>query len=262
MTIVLYIFFGISDSNLIAPEIGKGGILKDLIEEMPVPANGLQLARVLTEDAQELKSKLSSSMDTTQFHIVEEKVLDWQYPIHILSTKDVAEAKGNKFRNIRNSCNQVTKLHGMHVFECGYEHASEAVEQFINNWKESFSKEEITAEEWMESFMFVRDLIENNDHDLETVVIGDRDKNIASIEIFEKPIMPNQAANMLTSLAVYGKKGLSELSHRLVCKSLYQSGIEKVNIGGSETASLDFHKRKFNPIESRHLSTIEVFKLR
>lgn len=101
----------VNNKVLVFPEIGKGGVLKYLIEEISVPTNGVQLARVPSENVQKLMEELASTTDIATFKAVEEKVLDWQYPSQILSTKEVGEMKGGAFGRARGRRNKFLELY-------------------------------------------------------------------------------------------------------------------------------------------------------
>lgn len=52
--------------------------------------------------------------------------------------------------------------------------------------------------------------------------------------------------------------GLAEYNIVEACRLLREKGIQKLNIGGSETEGLNRYKKKFNPVESINLYTWEV----
>ncbi|MCP4394489.1 MAG: hypothetical protein GY804_09530 [Alphaproteobacteria bacterium] len=253
----------VENKVLIFPEIGKGGLLNDLIEEMPLPKNGIQLARVPKTQTEGLIKELSVkfSSDIT-FKEVPEYAQDWLYPVHVLSTKLVSELKGGDFRNPRRRFNKINREHTIRLDARKKLRKSDVflVNDFVKRWSDNFNGTKEELESWLSYVHFMIDLYEKKQHGLGCAMVHCDDNNIQSLSFFEKPIVKGQPANYLASLYNREIKGISEFSHWFVCKNLYDMGIDKVNIGGSESEGLDVFKRKFNPIESKHLSTIEVVK--
>lgn len=73
--------------------------------------------------------------------------------------------------------------------------------------------------------------------------------------IWEEPQGNYGTANSLVHSCLH-ERGISELLHHEMAKSLQQSGIQNLSLGGAETQGLDAFKRKMNPAKSIRLETI------
>ncbi|HPF79095.1 MAG TPA: hypothetical protein PLF01_07355, partial [Alphaproteobacteria bacterium] len=75
--------------------------------------------------------------------------------------------------------------------------------------------------------------------------------------LWEVPLKGKMIGNCMVHCTLYDR-GLSELLHYEMAKSLYEDGVEYLCLGGAETEGLDFFKRKMNPINSIELVTITL----
>lgn len=247
---------------LIFPEIGKGGILPDLIEEMPSPPNGFQLARVPAAKTRNTQEELDSKYPNMKFIEVPEYAQDWLYPAQIFCTRSVANLNGGSFGRARGRYNHFRKNNEVCVKNLSngvFCNNKKEIQAFIQRWSDNFkgTSDELSA--WLHPLYFMLSVLEKGQCSLDATIIYCNGK-IEAINIYEKPAVQNLPANLLFPFYNTSIKGLSEYSIIDLCSRLHDEGIHKLDIGGSETEGLDRYKRKFNPVESKELSTIEVIK--
>lgn len=130
------------------------------------------------------------------------------------------------------------------------------MEDLIELWSERnlgsiYSKDDLTS-----PYRYLMRLAERLD-DLQCVVVyaGNR---MAGFNIWENPTGQPDTANSLGCMVDVAVKGAPEFVRHEACKALHAQGIPYLNIGGSETPTLDAYKRKFRPARSYQLSSVRL----
>ncbi|MCP4394843.1 MAG: hypothetical protein GY804_11355 [Alphaproteobacteria bacterium] len=230
---------------------------------MPSPPNGYQLARVPTVDTKNQQEKLYSKYPTMKFIEVPEYAQDWLFPAHALCTKNVVSMLGGKFQNIRTGKNKVLKENKVKIKLFTKEFVileRDNINDLIKRWGHYFKGTNEELETWLNPFYSIIDMIKEELCDLGGTAIYCNDR-LQAINIFERPLLKGNPANLLMSFCnTMEVKGISEFSWVDICDRLNKEGIDKLNVGGSETYGGNWFKRKFNPIESKSLCTIDVQK--
>ncbi len=87
------------DHLLISPPMGKepANLLNQVVRDNRIFAEHIQLARMGGQD----QLLLAWAEASGNFKAAPEELLDWKYPIHTLSTQDMIERSGGKFRDFR-----------------------------------------------------------------------------------------------------------------------------------------------------------------
>ncbi|MHA1539485.1 MAG: hypothetical protein ACTSXQ_03305 [Alphaproteobacteria bacterium] len=252
----------VENEILIFPEIGPSEILEDLLQEISFPLNMIKICRVPEINAEKIHQRLSSHIPTerAKFKIIDEPVLDWRYPVHILSTKNVCKMQGKAFSCFRGRYNKITKNHSLKIRHLSNRLVSQnkhEIEDLLKRWSLQFG-ERLSGGDWLGHVELLLNLYQKEDTDLYGTTIYCDDDIVESVNIFDKPLLDGLASNYLSPFFNKEIKGLSEFSYYTVCSALYNLGFETLNIGGSENEHLDRYKRKFAPIKSIRLKTIEI----
>jgi hypothetical protein len=246
---------------LIFPEIGKGGVMQDLIAEMPTPPNGFQLARVPSVDIRNVQEKLYSQYPMMKFVEVPEYAQDWLFPVQILDAKDVVSMKGKGYQNIRTSKNKVIKNNRIILKPFNREFTIiklNDINDLIRRWSRHFDGTSAELESWLNPLYAIIDMIKSEEYDLSGNAIYCNGK-LQAITVYEKPILNNSTANLIMSFCnSQDVSGVSDFAWVSVCSELIAEGVQKMNVGGSESYGINWYKCKFNPVESKKLSTIDV----
>lgn len=230
-------------------------ILHELLGFIPQPSNGILVARNPSDDNEDRSSYLLNRRKITMCNI-EEKALDWQYPVHILSTSSVAGLIGSKYMNIRNRIRQL-KNYKIEALPFDALHHSRAIENLFHRWAQ---KSAIDPTEYENLYAPYESLLMRSiaDPSLLSGLMIFVDGALHAVGLWDVSNASSKTANLFINLCSTDFKGLSELLIHKCCQILAVQDIERLNLGGSETARLDAYKRKFQPVISIALNSIEV----
>ena len=242
---------------LVFPTLGAKNetALHNMLFQFPMPPAGLYLARnKVAFDG--VKTLISSR---NQRHILltskTETVLDWQYPVRVLDTAQVANMVGHDFMHIRNRYRQTRKysVESRSLQTC----SSLEINKFIWRWSEQSSLSSFDIEAAASPYLAITDLVQNRNfdaHGLAFFVNG----SIQSIVAWDISNQHTPTANIFINLTNTAYKGLSEYGLQAAAKTLSDNNIKYMNLGGSETKSLDDYKNKYVPAYSLDLTSIDV----
>ncbi|MCP4395569.1 MAG: hypothetical protein GY804_15075 [Alphaproteobacteria bacterium] len=250
---------------LVFPEIGKGGILLNLIKDMPSPPNGFQLARIPADRAKDMRNYLLSKFDSryASFKIVPEYAQDWLYPTRVICTEGVSAMTGSHFEEVRQKCNKLLnkkEVVSVNLTSDFIKNNKRQIEDLIFRWSANFDNKSGSLEGWISPFRQMLDACGNSSHQQLNGTALYIDGCLEAVNIYEIPVASGLPANSFISFFNSKIKGLSEYNTKDVCQRLREQGIPSLNMGGSESKGLDRYKKKFNPIESKELCTIDVKK--
>ncbi len=233
-------------------------ILKKVLTEMPIPPAGVSLARVKAEEIcsepiHSISGSIGRSISTSLVN--EEPVLDWRYPVRILSTEKVAKAKGKAFMKTRNNIRQMEQ-YSVSVLPISMARTSQIVE-FVNRWARARSQNSVEIKElvapYLETISLLKDEVFNVGGQMFFV-----DDLLQAVTLWERPNTAMKIANVWMNLCDTQIRGLSEFVVQKTSQELLALGIPYANYGGSETKGLDFYKRKYDPAYSLELKSIGV----
>ena len=242
---------------IIFPQIGQSSsdALAELLSAMPEPPAGVRLVR-MQEDRSQKPLMIGKDEGSIAFIKKTEQVLDWTYPLHILSTRLVVDAVGPKFMDTRNRLRQTHK-HSIKILPVDAVQHSRMIENLLHRWA---SHSATTTEEYDNLYSPYENLFANSMDDgrglagLMIIV----DDVLQAISLWDVSNRNRKTANLFVNISNTEIKGLSELLIVKSCETLLAEGIEFLNLGGSETAGLDAYKRKFCPVQSLELFSMDV----
>lgn len=240
-----------NDCMLIFPAFHYDKILVDLQEEKKLAK------KILKENALVKYVRLARIpkylADTCPDFIVEEDLLDWKYPIHILDVEAVVFLKGKGYAQIRQRINQL-KTEQCTVKDIQNEEDHKLVLNMVNNWIEEFPYDEYSEEDLIQPTKMLLSIMNNKKLKVCGQIIYYKGKPAAYC-IWEEN---NNIANAFAMAAERKIPGLAEYNIVMMCKKLLNKGIKRVNIGGSETDGLNRYKKKFFPVKSIQLYSCEI----
>lgn len=241
------------DTILFFPPFGKDpfALIQTALNDPQTPEGCVQIARI-GRDNMSLSFKLQAAgIPAPQ----DETILDWTYPIHVISAKKIIEHRGGEYNNFRSHLNK--------AFRAGYTAQSldvhthyNAVMNVVTSWAEDGKKDGYTFEDLTTPTKQLMDLMKDNALSLAGVIVFE-DNNPVGFWIWDEGDTRNKTAMSLARVSI-GHQGAAEFAGLKMAELLSERGFEKICLGGSETESLDKFKRKFGPVESIELKTITV----
>ena len=233
-------------------------ILKKVLTEMPIPPAGVSLARIKNEEIsletfRNISSSVGRSISTSL--IDEEPVLDWRFPVRILSTETVSKTEGRPFVKIRNCIKQMER-HDISILPLSVARTSLVVE-FANRWAKRRSQNSIEIKELVAPYLEIMQLLHDDIFNVEGQMFL-VDGVLQAVTMWEMPNTSMKVANVWMNLCNTEIRGLSEFVVKATSEELLARGVPYANYGGSETKGLDDYKKKFVPVFSPELKSIEV----
>ena len=237
------------------PIAGHHEGLGQLITSLPPPPNGLRVARVKNVRAQWLFATQIPAATTCHIAIPHpEPVLDWTFPIRLLSTHRVAAMEGSAFRYVRNHYKQIA-LTQHRIEPLAKDHHAE-IRAFVSRWAASKDPDREQQAQRCNPYDIMLDLAAADAPVGGFVTL--MDKQIVGFSLWD---ISNGAsgpvANRYANLTI-GQRGLAEFQTVIMCQLLRDQGIANVNVGGAETSGLDRFKAKFHPVHSVPACSVTV----
>ncbi|MFY9287543.1 MAG: phosphatidylglycerol lysyltransferase domain-containing protein [Alphaproteobacteria bacterium] len=241
---------------LIFPQINndKNELLAKLLSVIPVAPKGIQIARV----PQSTNKKTYAAVENRNLLLLEraEETLDWQFPVHILSTQKVANTLGHEFMHIRNRLRQTHK-YSVKTAPFDAIHHSRSIENLLHNWAQRNAENRSEYEQLYAPYETLFSSSMNSTFGLSGLMIYVENK-LEAVALWDISNSQNKTANLFVNFCNVTIKGLSELLIVKSCEALSNQGIKFLNLGGSESAGLNRYKSKFAPATSLQLNSIEL----
>ncbi len=214
------------------------------------PFKKIQIARLSSDDSDFAKNLLDIGYPAHS-----EDVLDWTYPIHIVSVEKTIERKGLAFNNFRSYLNKANKM-GYSAEPLNVSEHKDMIAHILRKWASDGKKENFTYEDLTTPTKSLLDLMESKTLSLNGVLVKSPSEP-AGFWIWDEGDKINKTAMSLARVSV-GGRGAAEFAGLKMAESLATRGFIHICLGGSETESLDKFKRKFVPINSIELKTVTI----
>ena len=227
----------------------------DIIDNVQAPEGGYRFARIPTEQAGFMAAILNKRSKQYSFDVIREDLLDWTYPVHVISTEKVINPAGRQMKNFRL---RMAKIDQARVTVKPFNSSSDIPElmSIVDKWAKSKAPD-LDYDEMIEIYSSLFDLVLHPALDLMGIKIY-YDGELKAYEIWDMPKEQGGIANSFAGFSDAQVCGFSEFQHYALCKALHEVGIKEVCLGGSEVEGLDAFKRKMRPVRSIDLSSIEV----
>ncbi|MFN3171228.1 MAG: phosphatidylglycerol lysyltransferase domain-containing protein [Hyphomicrobiales bacterium] len=236
---------------LLFPPIGKAPshLLKTALENArDLPLGKLQLARLGADD-RNLLTALGKSVDQTQ----KEAVLDWAYPVHVVSPKTIIACEGKAFVSFRGHINRAVR-HGYQTTDIAVDRDRDAILSVVEKWATDRKGSTFTQDDLTGPTRSILTMMERGALNIEGTLSKDIDGQPIGFWLWQK--LGGQAVSLVR--AYLKQPGNAELGILAMAQTLQSQGITEMCLGGSETAELDAFKRKMCPIRSIALETVPL----
>jgi hypothetical protein len=242
----------VPDVILFFPPFGQDrvSLIEAALADPQIPPGKVQIARLAAEDDDIIRHFKGKGLYPAQ-----ERKLDWTYPVHILSTQKVLEAKGHDFKDFRKNVNRAERKHA-EAIPLEIDKHDVLVRDLVLKWalcnKGEYSVEDLTAPTYMALY-----LMRSSSLSIQGLLIQEEGRPSGFMMWEETRPDSGQAAG-LCNASISESKGISEFTHQEMCRVLQERGYSEVCIGGSEEPGLDAFKRKMMPEKSVGLFTISI----
>ncbi|MDD4616001.1 MAG: phosphatidylglycerol lysyltransferase domain-containing protein [Alphaproteobacteria bacterium] len=242
---------------LVFPQLVKSEVdlIGDLLSSIPEPPGGVRIARSKSAGVAELRDMYFDNRHVS-LNKCKEDVLDWRYPVRILSTSHVAALSGHNFMRIRNHIRQL-KRHFVETAPFDAISHSRALENLLHRW----TNHNATSRSEYELLYAPYETLFSHGIDKSSGLSGQMifvDGKLQAVGLWDVSNNHRKTANVYVNFCNTEIPGLSEFSMVQCCGTLHNQGIEYVNLGGSETENLDAYKRKFAPAITIDLCSVDV----
>uniref|UniRef100_A0A0G4I5P0 Phosphatidylglycerol lysyltransferase C-terminal domain-containing protein n=1 Tax=Chromera velia CCMP2878 TaxID=1169474 RepID=A0A0G4I5P0_9ALVE len=215
------------------------------------------------------------------FREVEETLLDWRFPVHILDTQKVVKKEGFAFKQFRWKLHCLQQKHRVEKedLQPGREEDRREAMKLLNTWRpgddhsvydcllslfpcdnDTETETAITeAEAPCKSKRHLNDLLGENEAARGKLRLRGRfvraDGNVVGMSIWEETDPQGGMANAYANVALHDFPGSSQHVHWDMCRCLADRGFSFLSLGGSETAGLDLFKQKMRPVQRVELKS-------
>lgn len=235
-----------SDRLLLFPPIGPDGaaLIGSALIDPRLPQGRRQLARVTASDG-----GLTAMFGATAER---EDVLDWAYPVHVVSTAALVARQGGVFNSLRGHVRRAERAgYVAEALDIGRD--SDAVRAIAASWAASKAGDGFTYGDLTGPTESCIGLMTRGVASLQGVMVRGP-QGPAGFWIWEEGA--GQAVS-LVRISI-GRQGAAELAAVAAAARIDARGIPLLCLGGSETESLDQFKRKLGPVRSVALGTVNL----
>ena len=249
----------IDECLLVFPEVGREAdfrLAASILSDLTPPRNGVRLSRYTQEELYALQHRLelSSKNVIKKIEVVEESIMDWLFPIHILDTNKVAllpegEGFSQVRQNIRNVENRVT-AHDLQKTDM-----LRLMRSVTRLWESRMIWSKKETDDMSDLHTTLMMLEEEHSNKTSGLAFFDGKYPVGFALWYQDD---SKVANLLAHPCDVQVKGLAEYQIVKCCERLSTQGINRLNIGGSETSNLDRFKKKFKPAHSILVKSAKV----
>jgi len=242
---------------LIFPERGKttGEATAALLKKLPLPSSGIRLARIKGGFYAPSCREISSSNRSVFLSPVVEQVLDWKYPVRILSTEAVSKMEGPSYRYIRNHVRHIEAAGGsvVELPEADYTEVAD----FIERWAEAATNIQAETAGLIRLYKYILSLSQIPFVGLKGFVVLIKGQ-VEALTMWDVSNPDDPTGNRFVNLCNTSYRGMADFTTKNLADRLLKEGVQYLNIGGAETINLDQFKRKFVPAFSVRLESVKV----
>ncbi|MCB1531338.1 MAG: DUF2156 domain-containing protein [Alphaproteobacteria bacterium] len=242
---------------MVFPEIGKADyeLTASVLNMIDPPKNGVQLARYSAGELETLKRKLENLnySAVSGVSIVEEHVMDWRYPVHVLDTAKVQALEGKEFKQIRKKFRKAAE-HITHI-PLNQDNALRLMRATLKFWEGNMIANEKDTDDMSEFYLELFKIMDENPGQVNGLFFM-QGRRPVGFTVWDQTAP--DISNCFVNLGDTSITGLSDYQMVSVCQDLNKRGIRYLNIGGSEIKSLDDFKIKYQPAESVELLSADV----
>ncbi|MDX2027927.1 MAG: phosphatidylglycerol lysyltransferase domain-containing protein [Alphaproteobacteria bacterium] len=232
--------------------------LASLLRMLPTPPLGLRLARVPTDASlDKITNGLKAVTGRSLTHrILSEDVMDWRYPARILATENLVTLLGRKLGDVRNGLARARRYQAVRAPLQADLHKN-GLSRLIHQWA---ARTSVSRESYFDRYDFHESLFSmlRGQSAMAEGMVFLIDGQIEAVSLWDVSKGAKPTANLHANISNPQFPRLAELALVETASALHASGVEFLNLGGSETESLDFFKNKFCPALSLELCSIDI----
>lgn len=237
---------------LFFPPFGKDpyGLIQKALIDPRRPRGEVQIARIGHSDMHLAMQLQAAGMEPPHT----EDILDWAYPVHVISADRLIAHQGGEFNNFRSHLNK--------AFRAGYTaqriHAqahANAVLNIADRWAKDGKKAGYSYDDLTGPTQHLLSLMQEDALSLSGVIVFDGAKPVG-FWIWDEGDIASKTAMSLARISL-GDRGAAEFAGLKMAELLKERGFDTICLGGSETESLDRFKRKMCPVTSIELQTMK-----
>lgn len=237
------------DRLLLFPPAGQNrmGLLSLALRDPQLPVGQMQLARV-TSNEHGLATHLSGHSG-----LEIEDVLDWAFPVHVVSTSAIVHREGGRFNNLRGHVNRAVRA-GLTSAPLRVGAHGDQIRTVVERWADQKARPGFSRDDLIGPTECCLRLMQRGLGKLGGVVVFD---GVQAVGFWIWEETGRQTAASLVRVSI-GQHGAAEFGAAKAAEMLQERGITNFCLGGSETESLDAFKRKLAPVHSVELGTISL----
>ena len=240
-----------ADRLLLFPPVGpdEAGLVNAALADRTLPEGIRQLARISPKERGLVAQfERSGMLCSTQ-----EDVLDWAFPVHVISTEAVVRRQGKTFNNLRGHVNRAARL-GLFCEALDPARHGSDVAEVAGRWARSKDFAGFSHEDLIGPGLACLRLMHRGVGQLGGVMIYTAERQPIGYWIWDE--LANGSAASLVRVSTAKRQGAAEFAAVAVAETLHGRGITRLCLGGSETKSLDEFKRKLGAVRSIGLETL------
>lgn len=240
---------------MVFPELGRADfrLTAVVLRHLAASDADVRLARYTENDLSGLTRQLSELNQPVAIEVVPEDVMDWRYPVRVLDTARVAAMAGPTFEKMRNKYRRAA--HGMSVTALRDVDSVRTLRAALRFWEGAMimeSKDTIDMSDFYHELFRVMELFPAS----ATGLVFTQGRRPVGFSVWEE--LDDGVANMYVNLGDSTIVGLSDFQLVTSCRHLAEKGFTALNMGGSELASLDAFKAKYDPRETIDLYSAKL----
>lgn len=244
---------------LLFPPFGDDlvGLIQQALSDPQVPKGTIRFARIPDKTCSTFIHYLSHIGYAGT--IIEEDVLDWTYPVHVLDTHRVLKHEGPEFKIFRNRLRAAQKIPSRTERIVPHFHHNDIM-NIASRWATDGRKTGFTHEDLIGPVKEAIRLMQNPNLNIHGIIIYHNNQP-SSYMIWSIPLGHEKIAVPLVRVSIghmNGLKGTAEYSMFKTMEALAEDHIDYMYMGGSETAELDQFKRKLSPVASISLKSAYI----
>lgn len=248
------------DKLLLFPPTGEqpDRLLVESLRDDRLPSGDIELARIGPGDLQ-LAGRLAHKVGRS---FKRETVLDWAYPVHVVSPETILEGarpgSGKAFNSFRGHLNRAAR-DGYRSEAVDVGKHEQALVSIIADWAQGKVSNSFQYHDLVTPTLSVIDLMKRGKEiNIGGTITFDRDGQPMGFWLWE--CFGNQAASLVRA-NLRGWRGNGEFAILKMAEQLKEAGISEMCLGGSEIGSLNSFKEKMQPIRSIEMLTLPLPRL-
>lgn len=242
----------------------------DAIADVPVH---LEIGRV-PEDNLALKHMISEKLDGIYSQEVEEGTLDWKFPVHTASCKFIDEEPRKErsdvlnpdLKHLRYSVGYIKRHYDpfeTRSIDFNDKNDIHTLSQLARSWESSSNKRHDHKRQYdlnSDYFDYLAQMARHTDLGIRGLIIKLNGRDVG-FSIWEPPSTAGNTANLFANQVTdFSIKNLPTYLLYKTAKRILKQGGQFLCLGGSETQGQDFFKRKFAPVMSTPMKTLEIIR--